>query len=215
LGISNAVVWEFNSIIPGMETVVYENMYAKTWIAYDGVMYDATGLDRTTLTPEVLQQQQTWDQYWQGVMAYHQTATNISNAASYAVSWVLMIDGMLNMYDGLTAEDQDASSSQNTSNTNSSTTSPTNTMPAGSDANHIFSGGTNKYTDTPANRLLLTDISNDPNCYQGTDQYGKQWYAQMQPDGTQAYTYCQNGIIKGGGYNHIAVNFIQRYSLTK
>jgi RHS repeat-associated protein len=86
----------------------------------------------------------------------------------------------------------------------------TNLIPEGKLANHLFNG-IGKLSDTPANRALITEISNGK--ASGVDVYGKSWFAKTMSDGTQIYTYTQNGVIKGAGINQTAVNIVERYGL--
>lgn len=90
-----------------------------------------------------------------------------------------------------------------------------NKVPDGNAANHIFSSKPGKFVDTPENRKILEDLSNNSNNYLGKDQYGKEWYAQTLEDGTQVYSYTQDGIIKGGGINDEPINITEIYNLTK
>jgi hypothetical protein len=90
-----------------------------------------------------------------------------------------------------------------------------NIIPDGKLANHIFSGKVGKYIDTPANRMLISEIVNTPENYLGIDAYGKGWYAKILEDGTQAYGYTQNGIVKGAGYNLQPLNIIKNKGLKK
>lgn len=85
-----------------------------------------------------------------------------------------------------------------------------NMMLEGKLANHLFKGA-GKLADTPANRALITKISNSKSL--GVDAYGKSWYAKTLGNGTQIYSYSQNGIIKGAGLNQTPVNIISRYGL--
>ena len=85
-----------------------------------------------------------------------------------------------------------------------------NIMLEGKLANHLFKG-TGKLADTAANRALITKISNGKSL--GVDSYGKSWYAKTLGNGTQIYSYSQNGIIKGAGINQTPVNIIARYGL--
>jgi RHS repeat-associated protein len=85
-----------------------------------------------------------------------------------------------------------------------------NIIPEGKLANHLFKGA-NKLADTPANRKLITEISNGRSL--GVDSYGKSWYAKTLSDGRQIYTYTQNGIIKGAGINKTPVDIVKRYGL--
>jgi RHS repeat-associated protein len=85
-----------------------------------------------------------------------------------------------------------------------------NLIPEGSLANHLFKGP-NKLADTPQNRKIIEQISNRKTL--GVDKYGKNWYAKTMPDGTQIYTYSQNGVIKGAGVNDTVVDIVARYGL--
>ena len=85
-----------------------------------------------------------------------------------------------------------------------------NLIPEGSLANHLFKGA-NKLADTPQNRKIIEQISNRKTL--GVDKYGKNWYAKTMPDGTQIYTYSQNGVIKGAGVNDTVVDIVARYGL--
>jgi hypothetical protein len=90
-----------------------------------------------------------------------------------------------------------------------------NRVPIGKLANHIFSGkvtqkyaGAFKFVDTPANRALIDDIVNDYNNFMGIDSYGKQYFSKILPDGTTAWAYVQDGLVKGAGWNELGVQFI-------
>ncbi|MEM6321504.1 MAG: hypothetical protein AAF960_27850, partial [Bacteroidota bacterium] len=52
-----------------------------------------------------------------------------------------------------------------------------NAIPEGKLANHIFSGKAGKFVDNPANRKLISKLSNNRKYLQGTDKFGKSWYA--------------------------------------
>ncbi len=41
--------------------------------------------------------------------------------------------------------------------------------------------------DTPANRVLLVELTNDETAALGSDRYGNGWYAGVQNDGTQLW----------------------------
>lgn len=86
-----------------------------------------------------------------------------------------------------------------------------NAIPEGKAANHLFSGAVGKLSDTPVNRSLITEISNGVAL--GVDKYGKSWFARTLSDGTQIYSYAQNGIIKGAGINQTVVDIVKRYAL--
>ena len=66
---------------------------------------------------------------------------------------------------------------------------------------HIFRDADGHITDTPENRQLLEEVSNNTNNYLGTDKYGNDWYAQSQSDGSQIWVEVRNGIIFEGGIN--------------
>ncbi|MBZ5858553.1 RHS repeat-associated core domain-containing protein [Flavihumibacter profundi] len=83
-----------------------------------------------------------------------------------------------------------------------------NIIPEGKFANHLFKG-VGKLSDTPANRALISEISNGKALC--IDEYGKSWFARTMPDGTQIYTYTQNGVIKGAGINQTAVDIVAKY----
>ncbi len=88
-----------------------------------------------------------------------------------------------------------------------------NTIPKGKAANHIFSGKSGKLSDTPANRRLITDLTNDSRNFLGVDKYGKDWYAKTLSNGTQLYGYTQNGIVKGAGINSPPINIFTAQGL--
>ncbi|WP_427501413.1 RHS repeat-associated core domain-containing protein [Methylomonas sp. MED-D] len=88
-----------------------------------------------------------------------------------------------------------------------------NTIPTGKLANHIFSGKEGKLEDSIANRELLTKLSNEIANFIGVDKYGKSWFSQTMPDGSQVYSYTQNGVIKGAGRNPAFVDLVVRYGL--
>jgi hypothetical protein len=88
-------------------------------------------------------------------------------------------------------------------------------IPAGKEANHIFSGKPGKLSDTPSNRSKIEGLANDESSFLGTDKYGKGWYAKTQPDGTQLYAYTHNGIVKGAGTNSPPKDIFINQGLTK
>ena len=85
-----------------------------------------------------------------------------------------------------------------------------NVMLEGKLANHLFKGE-GKLLDNETNRSLITKLSNGNSL--GVDAYGKSWYAKTLGNGTQIYSYAQNGVIKGAGINITPVNIITRYGL--
>jgi hypothetical protein len=80
---------------------------------------------------------------------------------------------------------------------------------------HIFRNEPGHLIDTPANRKLLLDVSGDPKNFLGVDKYGKSWHAQIQKDGTQIWSYSNNGEIRNGGVNKIPIDFHPETGLSK
>lgn len=68
---------------------------------------------------------------------------------------------------------------------------------------HMFADRPGHLPDTAENRALLESIANNPNNYLGTDCVNTQWYAQIQPDGSQVWVRVWNGSIFNGGINTI------------
>jgi RHS repeat-associated protein len=82
-------------------------------------------------------------------------------------------------------------------------------------SSHIFSKSAEKYSDTKANREMITNIANDDKNYIGIDQHGKRYYTKENSDGTQTYVYTQNGEIKGAGYNTKPKDLMKEKNLKK
>ena len=87
--------------------------------------------------------------------------------------------------------------------------SATNIIPEGKMANHIFSGDVGKFMDNVANRTLISELSNNSENLLGISQYGTSWYAKTLENGTQIYSYTQNGIVKGAGINQTVIDLIK------
>lgn len=66
---------------------------------------------------------------------------------------------------------------------------------------HIFSGKEGHLSDTPENRQLLVDLSNNESKYVGKDKYGNSWNIETTEQGVQNWVRYQNGIINEGGQN--------------
>lgn len=67
--------------------------------------------------------------------------------------------------------------------------------------NHIFDDRPGHLPDTPANRNLLEQLSNNMKNYLGVDQHGNQVFMQMLDEGSQIWTYVRDGITQNGGMN--------------
>ncbi|WP_316359480.1 hypothetical protein [Candidatus Neptunichlamydia sp. REUL1] len=72
---------------------------------------------------------------------------------------------------------------------------------------HIFRDKPGHLSDTAANRKLLLEVAGEPNNFLGVDKYGKSWHAKIQKDGSQVWTFSQNGEIRDGGLNKTPRNF--------
>ena len=69
-------------------------------------------------------------------------------------------------------------------------------------AGHIFRDSVGHLVeDSAGNRALLTDTANNAANKLGTDQWGNDWYTQMQSDGSQIWTRVRDGQITNGGVN--------------
>ena len=77
-----------------------------------------------------------------------------------------------------------------------------NKLPANdSQIKHIFRDAEGHLPDTPANRNLIESVGNNSKNYIGTDAHGTNWYAQIQPDGSQVWVRTYNGTITNAGVN--------------
>ena len=72
---------------------------------------------------------------------------------------------------------------------------------------HIFREAEGHLLDTPANRSLVENTVNNSQNIIGKDMYGTQWYAQLQPDGSQVWVRTYNGTIINAGINAVARTF--------
>ena len=68
---------------------------------------------------------------------------------------------------------------------------------------HIFADRPGHLVDTEENRALIESVANNSNNYLGTDSMNTQWYAQIQPDGSQIWARVWNDTIFNGGINDI------------
>jgi len=88
-----------------------------------------------------------------------------------------------------------------------------NVVPEGKLANHIFSNKAGKLIDSPANRELITDLTNSSENLLGVDKYGESWFSRTLDDGKQLYGYTQDGVVKGAGINNEPVDIIKTKGL--
>ena len=73
-------------------------------------------------------------------------------------------------------------------------------------AKHIFRDrkqGGHFIEDTPENRQKLIDTASNPDNYKKTDEWGKDIYAETQPDGTEIWVEVKDGQIRNGGINDV------------
>lgn len=68
---------------------------------------------------------------------------------------------------------------------------------------HMFADRPGHFSDTAEHRALLEAVANNPDNYLGTDAMNTQWYAQIQPDGSQVWVRIWNGTIFNGGINAV------------
>lgn len=64
---------------------------------------------------------------------------------------------------------------------------------------HIFRNDVGHLPDTPANRQLLLNTTNNPSNFAGKDRFGNDVYISPQSDGSQVWGYTRNGTIQNGG----------------
>lgn len=82
-----------------------------------------------------------------------------------------------------------------------SSSGPNTFPPDRSQTDHMFGEREGHLPDTPANRRLIEDLANDDSCKLGSDKWGKEWYARMNPDGTQTWVSVRDGVIQDCGEN--------------
>ena len=82
-------------------------------------------------------------------------------------------------------------------------TDATNGLPeAPSQLGHIFGSRRGHLPDTPENRRLLVDISNNPSNNLGTNRFGNEVHVSTRPDGSQVWVETRGGVIQNGGVNN-------------
>ena len=99
------------------------------------------------------------------------------------------------------SESNEPSSNPNQTNNASDNQDKVSLPKNDSQLNHIFGNRPGHLPDTPGNRQALEDLANDQSKYIGTDTYGNDWNAQIEPDGSQTWVRYQNGVINEGGRN--------------
>ena len=80
---------------------------------------------------------------------------------------------------------------------------------------HIFREAEGHLADTSFNRNLIERVVNNPKNYVGKDSYGTDWYAQIQPDGSQVWARALHGFVTNAGLNNSARKFDPRTGLNK
>lgn len=67
---------------------------------------------------------------------------------------------------------------------------------------YIFRDATGHFReDNGVNRQILIDVANRPANFLGTDRFGTDWFAEIRPDGTQAWAHVRSDKITTGGLN--------------
>ena len=66
---------------------------------------------------------------------------------------------------------------------------------------HIFRVKKGHLLDTPENRALLEEVSNEDKNFKGRDRYGNEWYSKILDDGRQVWVETRNNNIIEGGIN--------------
>ena len=80
---------------------------------------------------------------------------------------------------------------------------------------HIFREAEGHLADTAFNRNLIERVVNNPKNYVGKDSYGTDWYAQIQPDGSQVWARAFHGFVTNAGFNRSPRKFDSRTGLNK
>ncbi len=81
-------------------------------------------------------------------------------------------------------------------------------------APHIFRARVGHLPDTQQNRALLEDVANDNANRLGTDQFGNDWCAKTNADGTQIWVQVRNDKIINGGVNQMPRTFTAQAGLS-
>ncbi|MBO9458095.1 hypothetical protein [Labrenzia sp. R5_0] len=78
---------------------------------------------------------------------------------------------------------------------------------------HVFGDRPGHLPDTPQNRQLLVDTSNNPSNLHGTDRFGNEVHTITQADGSQVWVYTRNGVIQNGGVNNPPKQWVEGVGL--
>ncbi|HZH76239.1 MAG TPA: hypothetical protein VEY88_09410 [Archangium sp.] len=81
-------------------------------------------------------------------------------------------------------------------------------------AKHIFRDAPGHLRDTPTNRQLLREVAADESVKLGTDKFGNEWFARINPDGTQVWVQVRHGEIINGGLNQVPRNYNSQMGLS-
>lgn len=99
-------------------------------------------------------------------------------------------------------EETDSTNDENATSDDSQTPDDDQKTIDESSADHIFRDAEGHLKDdTPENRKKLEGVANDNNNFLGTDQYGNDWYAKDNSDGTQTWVEVRGNKIRNGGVN--------------
>ncbi len=81
-------------------------------------------------------------------------------------------------------------------------------------AKHIFRTAPGHLPDSPTNRRLLQELTADESARLGTDQFGNEWFARTNPEGTQLWVQVRHGEIINGGLNQVPRNYNSQMGLS-
>ena len=77
-----------------------------------------------------------------------------------------------------------------------------------SQLNHLFRNGTGHLIDTPENRKLIIDLTEDMSNYVGNGVYNTMWFSKTTLDG-QLWASVRNGIVQDCGINKTHKKYIE------
>lgn len=70
-----------------------------------------------------------------------------------------------------------------------------------SQLDHIFRNEFGHLIKSEKNMQLVLSVSNNPDCYIGTDSKGKKWYAKLLDDESQVWVSVYNSTVSDAGLN--------------